>query len=158
GVDARPRVLPRAWRAIPHLRACLPQAARPAPGHPPQQPVGDAVRRRHAHRGRHRVGHRSMAAVHHLVAGRHRPCGDPPMRAIRGFWRNLTSMRTALILLLLLAVAAVPGSLLPQKGVSIEKVRGYLVAHPDLGPWLERFWFFDVYSSPWFSAIYLLLF
>ena len=28
-------------------------------------------------------------------------------------WRRLTSMRTALVLLFLLAVAAVPGSLLP---------------------------------------------
>jgi cytochrome c biogenesis protein len=80
------------------------------------------------------------------------------MRAFRGFWRNLTSMRTALILLLLLAVAAIPGSLLPQKSVNIENVRGYLAAHPDLGPWLDRLWFFDVYSSPWFSAIYLVLF
>ena len=35
-------------------------------------------------------------------------------RPVRTAWRRLTSMRTALILLFLLAVAAVPGSLLPQ--------------------------------------------
>jgi cytochrome c biogenesis protein len=80
------------------------------------------------------------------------------MRSVRGFWRWLTSMRTALLLLLLLAVAAVPGSLLPQKGVSIERVRAYVTEHPTLGPWLNRFYFFEVYTSPWFAAIYLLLF
>ena len=33
----------------------------------------------------------------------------------RYLWRQLTSMRTALILLLLLGVAAIPGSLFPQR-------------------------------------------
>lgn len=80
------------------------------------------------------------------------------MRALRGFWRSLTSMRTALILLLLLAVAAVPGSVLPQRNISVENVNGYLAAYPSLGLWLDRLWAFDVYASPWFSAIYLLLF
>jgi cytochrome c biogenesis protein len=67
-------------------------------------------------------------------------------------------MRTALVLLFLLAVAAIPGSVLPQKDVNIEDVRGYLLAHPELGPWLDRLWAFEVFSSPWFSAVYLLLF
>jgi cytochrome c biogenesis protein len=80
------------------------------------------------------------------------------MRAVRGLWRWLTSMRTALLLLLLLAIAAVPGSVWPQRGVSVENVNAYLRQHPGSGPWLDRFSFFDVYSSPWFSAIYLLLF
>jgi cytochrome c biogenesis protein len=73
-------------------------------------------------------------------------------------WRQLTSMRTALFLLLLLAVAAVPGSVLPQRGVDASKVSGYLRAHPSSGPWIDRLGGFDVYSSVWFSAIYLLLF
>ncbi|WP_018347659.1 cytochrome c biogenesis protein ResB [Longispora albida] len=77
---------------------------------------------------------------------------------VRKAWRQLTSMRTALVLLFLLAVAAVPGSLLPQRGVAIEKVNDYLKNNPGAGPWLDRFYFFDVYSSPWFAAIYLLLF
>ena len=43
-------------------------------------------------------------------------------------------MRTALVLLFLLAVAAIPGSVLPQRDVSIEKVQRLLRAtHPDLG-------------------------
>ncbi|HEX6500431.1 MAG TPA: cytochrome c biogenesis protein ResB [Micromonosporaceae bacterium] len=67
-------------------------------------------------------------------------------------------MRTALILLFLLAVAAIPGSLLPQRNVNVEKVSQYIAAHPTAGPWLDRLALFDVFSSPWFSAIYLLLF
>ena len=34
---------------------------------------------------------------------------------LRWGWRQLTSMRTALILLLLLALAAIPGSVIPQQ-------------------------------------------
>ncbi|MFG2038880.1 cytochrome c biogenesis protein ResB [Dactylosporangium sp. NPDC048998] len=76
----------------------------------------------------------------------------------RRAWRQLTSMRTALVLLFLLAVAAIPGSVLPQRNVSPEKVRTYLDTHRQWGPTLDRLFFFDVYGSPWFSAIYLLLF
>nr|WP_203938951.1 cytochrome c biogenesis protein ResB [Spirilliplanes yamanashiensis] len=67
-------------------------------------------------------------------------------------------MRTALVLLFLLALAAIPGSLLPQRGVNRENVGEYYAAHPDLAPTLDRLGFFEVYASPWFSAIYLLLF
>lgn len=67
-------------------------------------------------------------------------------------------MRTALVLLFLLAVAAVPGSVLPQRTVAVEQVTAYRARNPGLGRWLDRFGFFDVYSSPWFAAIYLLLF
>nr|WP_245928989.1 cytochrome c biogenesis protein ResB [Murinocardiopsis flavida] len=67
-------------------------------------------------------------------------------------------MRTALVLLFLLAIGAIPGSLLPQRTVSVEQVQNYFVENPDLAPWLDRFALFDVYSSPWYSAIYLLLF
>lgn len=80
------------------------------------------------------------------------------MSSVRAFWRWLTSMRTALVLLLVLAVAAVPGSIFPQRGVSREAVDEYIAEHPDLAPLLERLWAFDVYASPWFSAVYLLLF
>jgi len=80
------------------------------------------------------------------------------IRMARASWRWLTSMRTALLLLFLLAVAAVPGSLLPQRNVAIERVNSYLARNPELGPWLDRFSLFDVYASVWFSAIYLLLF
>jgi cytochrome c biogenesis protein len=80
------------------------------------------------------------------------------MALLRNSWRQLTSMRTALVLLFLLAAAAIPGSVLPQRSVKIEDVSAYFAAHPDLGPWLDRVWAFDVYRSPWFAAIYLLLF
>jgi cytochrome c biogenesis protein len=76
----------------------------------------------------------------------------------RNSWRQLTSMRTALVLLFLLAVAAIPGSVLPQRAVNAERVRQYAADHPRLAPILDRLWGFDVFSSPWFSAIYLLLF
>ncbi|GAA1716371.1 cytochrome c biogenesis protein ResB [Isoptericola hypogeus] len=77
---------------------------------------------------------------------------------LRWTWRQLTSMRVALMLLMLLAVAAVPGSVLPQRGQDPAAVLEYLGDHPTTGEWLDRFGFFDVYSSAWFSAIYLLLF
>ena len=77
---------------------------------------------------------------------------------LRWGWRQLTSMRTALLLLLLLAVAAVPGSVFPQRRIDTGRVQAYLAEHRTSGPWLDRFGFFDVYSSPWFSAVYLLLF
>jgi cytochrome c biogenesis protein len=66
-------------------------------------------------------------------------------------------MRTALFLLLLLSVAAVPGSIFPQRSIDAAKVADFLASNPTVGPWLDRLGFFDVYSSVWFSAIYLLL-
>ena len=77
---------------------------------------------------------------------------------LRWFWRQLTSMRTALLLLLLLAIAAVPGSLVPQRSSDPNGVSQYFVDHKDTAPILDQFQMFDVYSSAWFSAIYLLLF
>lgn len=79
---------------------------------------------------------------------------------LRWFWRQLTSMRVALILLLLLAVATIPGSLVPQRGADPNGVLQYEQDHPDLFKVLDAFPIqaFDVYSSVWFSAIYLLLF
>jgi cytochrome c biogenesis protein len=67
-------------------------------------------------------------------------------------------MRTALILLFLLALAAIPGSLLPQRSLSQNAVQKYFTDHPTLAPILDRLSLFDVFRSPWFAAIYLLLF
>lgn len=67
-------------------------------------------------------------------------------------------MRTALFLLLMLALAAVPGSLVPQRSSDPNGVTQYFVDHPDLAPILDTIQMFDVYSSVWFSAVYLLLF
>jgi cytochrome c biogenesis protein len=77
---------------------------------------------------------------------------------LRWAWRQLTSMRTALILLFLLAVGSVPGSLLPQQGVDPAAVHQYYTSHPALAPWLARLSLFNVFAAPWFAAIYLLLF
>ncbi|MFG2061582.1 cytochrome c biogenesis protein ResB [Micromonospora sp. NPDC048871] len=83
---------------------------------------------------------------------------NPLLALARNSWRQLTSMRTALVLLFLLAVAAIPGSVLPQRGVNPEDVRDFFTEHPDLAPWLDRIGAFEAFSSVWFSAIYLLLF
>ena len=80
-----------------------------------------------------------------------------PAAALRRAWRQLTSMRTALLLLFLLALAAVPGSLLPQRGLNPIKVTRYLASHRTLGPLFDRFGLFDVFAAPWFAAVYLLL-
>ncbi|MFI8005466.1 cytochrome c biogenesis protein ResB [Streptomyces sp. NPDC086010] len=76
----------------------------------------------------------------------------------RWFWRQLTSMRVALILLFLLSLGAVPGSLIPQNSVDELKVQTFKEAHSTVSPLYDKLQFFDVYSSVWFSAIYILLF
>src|SRR3954469_17785727 len=94
-------------------------------------------------------------------ADRPPPPPGPARRALalaRNTWRALTSMRTALILLFLLAVAALPGAVLPQRTPSPNAVADYLTEHPTLGPVLDDLGFFDVFATPWFAAIYLLLF
>ena len=100
-----------------------------------------------------------------VVKEREAPAAEPPPRRtnpvwafLRNSWRQLTSMRTALVLLFLLAVAAIPGSVLPQRAVTIERVAQYFRANPELAPFLDRFGMFDVYASAWFAAVYLLLF
>ncbi|TYL54805.1 cytochrome c biogenesis protein ResB [Nocardioides sp. BGMRC 2183] len=75
----------------------------------------------------------------------------------RWAWRQVTSMRTALVLLLLLALAAIPGSVIPQSGVDALGVTRWKEEHPKLTPIYEKLDLFSVYDSPWFSAIYLLL-
>ena len=81
-----------------------------------------------------------------------------PVGYARFFWRQLTNMRTALFLLLLLAIAAVPGSLVPQRSSDPNGVIQYFADNPSLAPILDWFQAFDVYTSVWFSSIYLLLF
>ncbi|OBB82616.1 cytochrome c biogenesis protein ResB [Mycobacterium sp. 852002-30065_SCH5024008] len=67
-------------------------------------------------------------------------------------------MGTALVLLFLLALGAIPGALLPQRSLNAGKVDDYLKAHQVIGPWLDRLQAFNVFSSFWFTAIYVLLF
>lgn len=75
----------------------------------------------------------------------------------RFFWATLTSMRTALILLFILGLAAIPGSLLPQRPTNPSGVRTWLADNPGWA-WIDRLGAFDVFGSAWFAAIYLLLF
>ena len=77
---------------------------------------------------------------------------------MRWIWRSLTSMKTALILLLLLAAAAIPGSVYPQRSADPNGVASYYKNNPELAKVLDWFQLFDVYGSIWFSAIYILLF
>ncbi|GAA3659861.1 cytochrome c biogenesis protein ResB [Streptomyces chitinivorans] len=81
-----------------------------------------------------------------------------PVGWARWFWRQLTSMRVALILLFLLSLAAVPGSLIPQNGSDAFAVRDFKERNGTLAEVYDRLQLFDVYSSVWFSAIYILLF
>ena len=91
-----------------------------------------------------------------------RPAAPPWLRdalaLARNTWRGLTSMRTALILLFLLALAALPGAVLPQRAPSPRAVEEFFGRHPDLAPLLDRAGAFDLFATPWFAAIYLLLF
>jgi cytochrome c biogenesis protein len=77
---------------------------------------------------------------------------------LRNTWRGLTAMRTALVLLFLLALAALPGALLPQTALNAPKVNAYITDHGWWGRLLDKLQFYDVYGSVWFSAIYVLLF
>ncbi|MEV7772915.1 cytochrome c biogenesis protein ResB [Kitasatospora sp. NPDC086791] len=88
------------------------------------------------------------------------PTGIGAFGWARWMWRQLTSMRVALILLFLLSLAAIPGSLIPQyqNGQGQLKVEAWKAQHGTVAPIYEKLQLFDVYSSVWFSAIYILLF
>jgi len=75
----------------------------------------------------------------------------------RWTWRQVTSMRTALVLLLLLALASIPGSVIPQDNIDSLAVSQWRDNHPRLAPVWDRLDLFNVYGSVWFSAIYILL-
>jgi cytochrome c biogenesis protein len=80
-----------------------------------------------------------------------------PRELSRWAWRQLTSMRTALILLFLLALGSIPGSVIPQEAVDSLRASQWRAAHPHLTPVYEKLGLFSVYDSVWFSAIYILL-
>ena len=97
------------------------------------------------------------------AAGRPAPARPHWMRRrvlwpLRNLWRSLTSMRTALVLLFLLALAAIPGALLPQRSLNEQKTLTYIADRGTVGEWMDRLQLFDVFSSSWFTAIYVLLF
>ncbi|MCQ9351787.1 cytochrome c biogenesis protein ResB [Corynebacterium sp. 153RC1] len=78
--------------------------------------------------------------------------------ALKKAWHWLTSMRTALMLLFVLAVAAIPGALLPQRSLNESKVIEYIQANGKVAEIYDKLQLFDVFSSTWFTAIFTLLF
>ncbi len=83
---------------------------------------------------------------------------NPAVEFVRWAWGQLTSMRTALVLLFLLALAAIPGSMIPQTTVSPISVLDFKREHPFWDKIFEPLGMYHVYTSPAFSAVYLLLF
>ena len=81
-----------------------------------------------------------------------------PLGWLRWIWTQLTSMKTALLLLLMLAAAAIPGSIFPQRSADPNGVATYFKDSPETAKILDAVQLFDVYTSSWFSAIYILLF
>ena len=73
-------------------------------------------------------------------------------------WHWLTSMRTALVLLFLLALGAIPGALLPQRSLNESKVQEYIANNGTTAEIYDKLQLFDVFSSTWFNAISVLLF
>jgi cytochrome c biogenesis protein len=81
-----------------------------------------------------------------------------PLEFVRWVWRVLTSMRTAIILLVLVAFASIPGSLVPQRSSDPNGVSIFRDTNPELFRFYESIQLFDTFTSVWFSSIYLLLF
>src|SRR5690606_2641372 len=123
-----------------------------------QQPAGDDRRIRggglvmtqKTTAGAH--GRKATGAAQKAAAARRGLAG-----MLRWAWRQLTTMRAALILLLVLAMAAIPGSLLPQRNQDPGAVATYIEENGALGEALDVLQLFDVYTSVWFSAVYILL-
>lgn len=98
---------------------------------------------------------RADAGATAIEGGRRR---HPLIALAHNTWRGLTSMRTALILLFLLALASIPGALLPQWSLNRSRTAAYIEARPTWGKLLNSLGFFEVFAAPWYAAIYLLLF
>jgi cytochrome c biogenesis protein len=78
-------------------------------------------------------------------------------RSVSSVWRTLRSMRTALILLLVVGVASVFGSLVPQVPNTPGAVADLFLDRPLLARFYEALGLFDVYGSWWFTLTYVLL-
>lgn len=82
---------------------------------------------------------------------------DSLFRSLTAVWRTLRSMRTALILLLVVAVASVFGSLVPQVATAPGAVADLFVERPLLARFYQGLGLFDVFGSWWFTLVYVLL-
>ena len=81
----------------------------------------------------------------------------PIVAVARATWRQLRTMRTALILLLLLGAGASLGSLFPQRPINPATVSQWIARNRGWAPIAEKLGLFDVFGSWWFMAIYGLL-
>ena len=84
---------------------------------------------------------------------------EPPPRALYRYrgWRRFRSMRTALILLGVLALAAALAGLVPQEPNVPEAADRFLRTVPWLRAVCETLGLFDVYGSWWFQGVLALL-
>ena len=78
-------------------------------------------------------------------------------QSLSAVWRSLRSMRTALILLMLLALASIAGSLVPQVGVADARIAQMFREDHTRFVFYKAFGLFDVYGSWWFTLITALL-
>jgi cytochrome c biogenesis protein len=78
-------------------------------------------------------------------------------RSVSSVWRTLRSMRTALILLLVVGVASIFGSLVPQAPNTPGAVADLFLERPLLARLYQALGLFDVYGSWWFTLTYVLL-
>ncbi|WP_324653684.1 cytochrome c biogenesis protein ResB [Georgenia sp. H159] len=104
------------------------------------------------------AGLRTMDEAQDMPPQSPAPAGIGVRGWLRWAWRQLTSMRVALLLLMLLALAALPGAFIPQIPQDPAGVATLRADRPQLATWLERLGLLDIYAAPWFAAIYLLLF
>ena len=81
-----------------------------------------------------------------------------PVRLLDRAWRELRKMRTAIILLVILAAMAMVGTLLPQIPQNPRAVMLYVLAHPVTAPWFARLGLFDIFSSWLFIAVATLMY
>ena len=78
-------------------------------------------------------------------------------RPLASVLRTLRSMRTALILLLVVGAASVAGSLVPQAPTAPAAVADLFATRPLLARVYRALGLFDVYGSWWFTLTYVLL-
>ncbi|WP_241698564.1 cytochrome c biogenesis protein ResB [Flaviflexus huanghaiensis] len=97
-----------------------------------------------------------------IRTARDTPAGSPAGIGLKGWgrwgWRQLTSMRNAIIMLLLLIIALIPASLLPQKRQDPVLAEQWIEDNGVWGSVLDALGFFNILTAPWFAAIYILLF
>jgi len=94
---------------------------------------------------------------------REAPSPAPPRRGgeiivLGRAWRELRKMRTAIILLVILAAMAMVGTLLPQIPQNPRAVMLYVLAHPVTAPWFARLGLFDIFSSWLFIVVATLMY